>query len=306
MSTINISPEKITGRCEYKCDYKFDYTGLTDFSMYNYNSYGLLLFGINQSNPSTAPVKYNGTDYQLEGIYLSSPSMHQFSSYDADAEILLVHNNTAGQVLWVCIPVIAHATASQSDFLSQSIDHLQAMTTTSSTFSLSNYNLNSMIPMDPYYTYKSKDKPWNWLVFGRPSAITISQQNLNTLTSLCGTMSINFASFYPIDASGAIYFNNAGPRHLRMDDNEIYIDCKPTDSKGNTESGIETKETSSTSNFNSTIFNTGGFQQFVLYLLLFLFVLGMFYVFYAIPTFFISLSGKPQPVAGPVVTNPGT
>jgi hypothetical protein len=262
---------------------------------------------LNQSNAATAPVKYNGTDYQLININVSSPSMHQFSSYTADAEIVLIHQNVANAYFIVCIPVIAHATASQSDFLSQSVENLQAMTTTSSTFSLSNYNLNTMIPMDPYYTYNSSSGVTiHWLVFGRPSALTISQQNLNTMTGICGTMTSNWVNMYQPDASGAIYFNNAGPRHLRMDDNEIYIDCKPTDSKGNVETEPGIKGTSTTSNFNSTIFNTSGFQQFTLYLLLFLFVLGMFYVFYAIPTFFISLSGKPQPVAGPVVTNPGT
>ena len=156
----------------------------------------------------------------------------------------------------------------------------------------------------------------DWVVFGRPSALHITHQNLNSLTSIITSIKNNtlassntYSVLYPPDSSNPgtaagsslyeklkMYFNVSGPTHLNVDDNEIYIDCQPTNASEET---IPAPSPSPIS--NQSFIKTTEFQTFLRYLMLAGFVLGLLTVFWFIPTFIGERGSKG---GTPVFVNP--
>ena len=281
---INISPEHITGNCYYKCDYKFDYSGYTTFNM---TKYGDNLGIVPTAQPASPPVKFNNNDYQLIEIMLQVSSYFLFSSYVPDATLLLSHIcNLTGKRLFVIIPIVAQPNASSGDMLDQMVQNLSAMGTNTSSFSLVNTTINRDIPRDPYYSFQLGYL--DCIAFGRPSALTISQTNLNVLAS----SNIGATSLMNVDTMPPLYFNQSGPSLLGVTDNEIYIDCQPTNAS---------EETVPINPVKKDAFKAPEIQQFIFYLILMIVVVAIFFVFFYLFTWLGKSGASGKPV-GAVVT----
>ncbi len=71
---INITPEKISGKCDVKCSYYFKYYN-SNCNATN-NGYNITL---TYDKANTEPVTYNNKKYYVEQVNIYSPSVHLFN-----------------------------------------------------------------------------------------------------------------------------------------------------------------------------------------------------------------------------------
>jgi len=232
-TSMNISSSNVTGSCSFKCAFAFNYQESNGVTASNQGS-GIKL---NISYlASTSPVVYNDIKYNIVEAVIVSPSIHLFNGSTTDAELIIFHTpvNGSGQGLSIYIPIdTTGATSSASQILKNIIDAVSAGANASgqSTSQITDFTLNDIVPMAPFYTYT--DSQNNNIVYGIKNAISISSDSIQTLQKC-----IIFGGSIP--AGPTLFINNAGPSSS-VNTGEIYIDCQPTGSSEE-EENISTKK----------------------------------------------------------------
>ena len=100
-SSMNISSQNISGKCNLKCEYSFNYS-TSKFTA----THGQEMLILTPDKANIPPVTYNTKKYNLENISIYAPSLHSFNGTIANAEILITHTPiNGGSALIVCIPI---------------------------------------------------------------------------------------------------------------------------------------------------------------------------------------------------------
>ena len=230
---MDISPNNVAGECELKCHYYFQYSKSNCIVS---NQHTSLEFKYDTS--VTPPVYYNEYRYSVGKVQLFAPSIHLFNGTPVNAELVITHYPlSTGNTLLVCVPIVVFPSFSSSTSLLDSMiaSCATAVPTENMTANLpiTNFNLQSLVPKSPFYSYSDHHDgvQREWIVFGKPSAIPISQTSLTTLNKIVKPLS-NASTVFPGGAS--LFYNKKGPATTSSasdgaGNNEIYIDCQPTD-----------------------------------------------------------------------------
>lgn len=233
---MNIQPFSVKGNCFLKCNYKFTYAEATAVATNDENKIVVTYVDAN-SIPS---VSYNSAKYDVVDIKIVSPSIHTFDGKKADGEVLINHRPTeGGKNLYVCIPIQQISGVSPSPFsatLSSIINTISnvAPSSSSAPTGIDSFSLQQAIPMKPFYSYEIAD--YNVIVFSQFDFIGLSIADttlLQTLITPCTDIQLG-------DDTTPFFINEKGPSNTLFDENEIYIQCRPT--------GSSTEETAVTYN----------------------------------------------------------
>jgi len=223
---INISSQNVYGDCDLKCSYNYKYT---QSNLIAKNNGSFISFSHDKG--STNPVIYNTRNYNVSKINLYSPSLHNFNGNSANAEFVVEHVPvTGGEMLYVCIPIIASTNSSEaSNILTEiikSVANNAPAVNESTNLNISNFNLNTIVPKKPFFAYTgTQGLTGQVIVFGNNYSIPLNQQTLNILSKVIKP--------YPITISGgSLFFNKKGPNSVQNNagNNGIYISCQPTGS----------------------------------------------------------------------------
>ncbi len=230
-------------QCHKKCDYLYYYK--ESGSMLS-NDYDSIKMTYDNDSSSSAPINYNGIKYIVTEVRLVWPSIHSWNGDFADAELLIIHQPSPGEVasnLTVCVPFKEQGSTSSPTGLSTIISTMKENATQKgNSVTLSSYNLNDYILQDqPYFWYKGTlifdecDGNNNeYIVFNYTSQDgykIISSSDLADLKDI-----INSSSLSPVrNINGAsdtkTYYNKYGATKSASNvssTDEIYIDCQPT------------------------------------------------------------------------------
>jgi len=243
-SPVNISAQKITGKCDLKCAYNFDYP-TTNVIAYNEGIFIALRF----DNQTSTPVTFNNTKYNVVQMLISSPSIHLFNGSKTAAELIIMHSpQNGGPYFSVCIPIVQSDNSSDASNLVTEIIQLVSSgapaTGETTTLSISNFTLNNIVPKKPFYNFNSTLLGGSCIAYGNTFAIPLSQTTLSKLTSIIKPFNISDTN------DGELFINSNGPNQTSSSDG-IYISCSPT---GNSE---ETTDTTSNTTTNTNSSSSG-------------------------------------------------
>jgi hypothetical protein len=238
-STINISPQSVTGKCDLKCSYNFDYP-ITNITATNNGIY-ITLKCDNQSKP---PVIFNNNKYDVQEILITSPSLHLFNGSQNKAELIIIHTpQTGGPNLAVCIPIIQSSNSSDAtSILTEIINQVSSSAPSSgetTTINIQNFTLQNIVPQKSFYNYNDNNLG-NCVVFGLPFAIPLNQTTLTTLSKIITPYNLTTGG------NSGLFFNSSGPNLVTSNDG-IYISCQPTGSSKETTDVTTSKNTSNNS-----------------------------------------------------------
>ena len=233
---ININNEKIT-TCDLACKFMYKYTngGATVEIKENHLS-------IKPHTRADQNVTYSGKKYQVSDVKIYSPSLHKYNNISANGEVIIYHDNiTGGKSLIVCIPIIQGTNENEASQIIKSIvDQTKSRADADDKQSRAiNFNLNKFIPQNNYYTYTatvpyaSNGETVHYIVFDTQDAIKLKEKDYiellsgNTIIKNSITPSIN-RSITPGYSKNFPIFGSSDA------ENDIYIDCQPTGSDGET------------------------------------------------------------------------
>jgi|LauGreDrversion4_1035100.scaffolds.fasta_scaffold04679_5 carbonic anhydrase len=225
MSTenINISRDNVQGKCDLKCAYNFNYSESNCTAKNN----GVMI-NLTYDNRSTSPVLYNNQKYNVSGIMITSPSVHNFNGNKVAAEIVVEHSGVlGGPQLFVAIPIISSSNSSSGSNLIKEV--IESVATNaprqgdSTNLNISGFTLQNIVPNKPFFSYTSSDKN-EYIVFGILEAIPINNSTLTKLGKIIKP--------FPVPMKGnALFLNSSGPNTTSTNGSDgIYISCKPTGS----------------------------------------------------------------------------
>lgn len=229
---ITIS-KNIDSICNLKCAYSFTYP-ISTLKITTQRNY--IAWNIDDTN--SPPVVYNDQNYNVQEARLYHPSLHNYGSGKADAELVIVHTDTRStKNLLVCIPYISSSTSTDDtvnflDIIMTEVSNTANSVGQQTVFNNHSFSLGKFVPMKPYYSYTGT-LPWtpcngiyDYVVFHKDNAKTISPRALATLKT------ITSAHKYAISTTntGGLFLNANGP--VPPERGEIYIDCQPTGDDG--------------------------------------------------------------------------
>jgi len=237
MSTINISPQNVSGKCDLKCAYNFKYSESNSTATNN----GVVL-SLTYDNTSIPPVLYNNQKYTVSNIKITCPSLHLFNGSQASAEIIIEHTPVVGgPQLNVAIPITSSTESSTASNLITEI--IQSVATNapsegnSTNLNLTGFTLEDIVPSKPFFSYTDLDSN-EWVVFGILSAIPLNSNTLTTLSQIITPYSLTMTG-------NSLFINSSGPNSSGTMGDGIYISCKPTGSSEEETSVEYTKNTPS-------------------------------------------------------------
>ena len=285
MSVMNIVDSANTNYCDDKCSLSFNYPASSTCVATNYGSMFSFSYNI---DPTLTPVTFSNSNYNVDQIQLASPSIHLFNGSTAEAELIIIHNESANpnNKLYICIPISSTSNnPSQllSNILNDVVDYTMNTQGDQQTFYIQNYNLNSIIPYNPYFYYQqeSNGSTINFVVYGIQYAINISATILNDISSYIVANS-NPEDIFPYESN--LFFNQTGPGVT--DSGEIYIDCQPINSSTETVEVAFKKQTSpvsgSSTGSNNEItkwLNSLGFGPTTVVIMMVMLLIGVVYIF---------------------------
>ena len=274
-SFINISPQNIAGTCESKCFYAFNYPTTNATTVSNYGSY--LQFTYELSN--TSPVLYNNNNYNVSSISIYSPSLHNYNNTKVDGEVVIRHTPVnGGNPLYVIIPLSTGGlTTTASQVVSRVVNAAGKSAPSAgknTNKGVGEFTLNKFIPMKQFYSYTTNKM--NCIVFDSSNAIGINKEDLTIFKKIVKAAPSNpFAVL--ASAPTPLFVNTKGPSNSLSGENDIYIDCQPTD---------QVKETVTR---NKKSVNDVGNQETLMYFAYFVVFMFLIFVLYSMMKYFSSL-----------------
>jgi hypothetical protein len=273
-------------KCDVTCNFQFSYgtsscvvTPNGNFLSYQYDGQSI--------------VTYNSTDigskYNVQEIRVYSPPLTNYTgnstSNEAKAEIFIHHvNPETGKNLLVCVPVALNDSSSKSsELLEQIISPSIENDGSTQSINVSNFTLNSVIPITEYYQYNS-NLPYSptgnnvcsnvnadIIVFPANGNINMNTSTYNTLTSLV-TGSASTDTQTPENVG--LRFNEKGTmQNSSTGDDDIYIECNPIGEDGSDIGGSTDGELGSSLNVpNKKKYLSDETTQKVINVMLYLFV----------------------------------
>jgi carbonic anhydrase len=223
-------------QCKEECSYEFNYSGTSSPIIANAGDY----LDINVDSKNN--VKFNTINVTVpktDSVRIYQPSFHLFAGKQADAEIVIIHNNPMGDTLLVCVPITGRDGKGKSNsFFSQIISHAKPTSKdeTGVNINVSNWSLNDIVPNAPFYfyigpfPYKPCNGTANIIVFGMQNTATMDTEDLKKLKSLITPIKYNKRQKIGGAASNKplVMRNSDGSRGPGSIDNGYYIfdDCE--------------------------------------------------------------------------------
>ena len=242
--------------CTLKCAYSFNYTD-TGIVLSNENDYLKMSYEQPPSSSSTnSQVTYNSKDYNVDSIRLYHPSLHTYGGVQADAELIIIHKVTSGNnsipPLYVCIPIVVEENVTPTSQTFQLLMKNIPQPTKSIQLKTINFNLNSFIPMAPFYSYTgSSISPacgtiCDYVVFSKDTDktgyITMNKSDYTTLLDVVPGP-LKAIQVYP---SKDYAINIEGPTYGAGTQGKIMIKCNPVGDNGellaDQQQSVEAKE----------------------------------------------------------------
>jgi len=246
---IDITSSNSSGKCDYKCDYKFKYQSSSCVGK-NMGDY----ISLSYDNASSSLVTFNLISYSVKEVRIYHPSLHSFNGNKLDAELVIIHNSNTGEMpLLVCIPIkVSNSTSVSSGFFRNVITTMSKNAPSegdSTTIRINNYNLNSLVPKKPYYSYTATEpyqpcsEKVNYVVYDASEIyLDMPEDVYNNFKKII------LENYYNVKSGISFFYNSKGPNTAMSDD--IYIDCQPVGQSDETVDVV-------TDNSNSTY---GGFS----------------------------------------------
>jgi carbonic anhydrase len=260
---MNISKQDIYGICDLKCAYNFDYLESDSVATNSGTS-----IQISYEKTSSAPVLFNNLKYNVNNIFIYSPSNHLFNGSKTNAEIIIEHVPTLnGDMLYVCVPVTQSTqTTIAGNILTDIITSVatNAPSINETTTLNSTFNLTGIVPAKPFVNYTgTTGLIGQVMVFTLVDAIPLSSDTLTTLSKIIQPPTLDISGGY-------LFLNPEGP-NTTTDADGIYISCKPT---GSSEEETEVSyKSQSVNDFSSILKNPITQGMLVMFLLIIIFVL---------------------------------
>lgn len=225
---MDISKQDISGVCDLKCAYNFDYLASDTVCTNNGTSIQL-----SYENGSSAPVLFNNLQYNVNTIYIYSPSVHTYNGATTNAECIIEHLPVLnGEMLYVCVPVtLSTQTTVAGNTLTDIITSVSnnAPSVNETTALNSTFNLSEFVPIKPFVNYSGTSGLNGQIIaFSLVDAIPLSSDTLTTLSKIIQPSTLTITG-------GSLFLNPNGPNSSTSADG-IYISCKPT---GNSEDQTE-------------------------------------------------------------------
>jgi hypothetical protein len=247
--------------CDVKCKLSYNFKALTDIVASNMSTY----LKIVPANKAATTVGYSSTDtpnckhggdgkFVVSEIRIYTPSIHTYATQRdlSNGELIIFLNNiTGGRNLLICIPI--SSSASSASLKSAGIQLETIITQMSSTGNTSgqssqikglNFNLDKFMPPPGkgYYKYTASFftlsppciKCLDYVVYDiNDIAISLKTSSLAKLISILQTPPyLSTIQSPPLASIGYARNNKGATNGLTEDREQIYIDCKPTGSKG--------------------------------------------------------------------------
>ena len=282
---INISLANVSGKCDLKCDYKFTYTTSSCVAT-NRGNY----ISLSYDNQTTSPVLYNSVGYNVQELRLYTPSLHSYSGSKTDAELIVIHNSPSGlKPLLVCIPIkVSNASSVSSNLFRTLLNTMSSSAPSegeSTTVNFDNYNLNYLVPRKPYFSYTATE-PYqpcsttvDYIVFG--PALSALDINLGSFKIMKKVIKENE---YDVKKGPLLFYNGKGPGQGGAGGDDIYIDCQPVGSSG--ESEIVVTDNASSYDYTMDDLWASPFFEFIVAIIVFSLI------FYALNVLFSALRGQ--------------
>lgn len=217
---MDISKRDIYGKCDLKCAYNFDYLP-SDTVCTNNGTYIQLSY----EKTSSAPVVFNSLKYNVNTIYIYSPSIHTYNGATTDGECIIEHLPVLdGDMFYVCIPITKSTqTTTPGDVLTNIITSVStsAPSINETTVLNSTFNLSEFIPNKPFLSYTgTSGLNGQVIVFPLVDAIPVSSDTIDTLSKIIQPSTLAITG-------GNLFLNPDGPNSTTNADG-IYISCQPT------------------------------------------------------------------------------
>jgi carbonic anhydrase len=281
MSINATSPINITNNynstCDLKCKYSFKYP----LSNLNLTNKGGFIY-ITPENFNEPPVMYNSNKYNIREIRIYRKSLHTYGGQNADAELLIIHNNVNGSDIFiVSIPIMIGSGNPKSSAIFDRIILELAKTANSvgkqTSLNNVNFTIDQLIPLKPYFSYNGTlpyapfDGTNAYIVYNIDNAISMSSSAFKLFSNMISQSSSQIS---PV--KNGLYYNEKGPSYYSPSGNsdEIFIECLPTGSSG--EVLIEKNKSSDTAFNNQMMKNIFSSKIFQGILISFLIILGLF------------------------------
>lgn len=227
-------------KCDAKCLYTHNYAASSTCVVTN------ALDRLSVKYDGGGEVTYNSATYTPTFLKLFCPSITKFNGKQAVAELVIEHTAKSASKtgLLICIPIVTDGPASNASVLLQDIiQQAPIEPNTSEAISISDFNLNTIIPAAPYYTYEGPlpydacktGETYQYVVFhpNRQGAITLSKESVKSLEAL-----IHFSFIVAYPGKGVFYSAVGTTRKGQVGDG-IFIQCKPV---GQSEEEVVVKE----------------------------------------------------------------
>lgn len=247
---IDITESKNILNCRGKCNLNYNYNSTTVLAnnkenylqiIPNNRSTNVLEFSTNSRSSKCSSM---GGSYKLQDIRIYHPSLHTFNGRRSDAELVIYHKNSGGgNDLIICLPISTSsgtqmtATRQLSNILNYAVTVAQTPGS-GGTVSGFNLELNDFIPNKGFYTYSASlpfppcSKCVSYIVY------SISEASINISDDLFSRFKkIIKQKKFPIQKFSntlGLAYNSAGAGRLGSSDDQIYIDCQPVGSSGQT------------------------------------------------------------------------
>ena len=245
-SPINIDTSKLNRTCNLRCRLVCNYSSSNALITNGKYNKTINIPGISlgtYENIDKTNVLYNGINVTTNGIepVVFVPSLHTYNNSKLDGELIIVHRSHLKNLV-ICIPIISGTGGTTLDEI-LSVNNLNTIPNNNNQTQLSTlYTLNDYIPLSkPYFVYSGNiffgnREHCDYIVFPPKHAINISSNIINKIKDI----------FYPknyklymetindeeslTDNCPILYYNSKGAVNNEEDD--IYIDCRPTGSGG--------------------------------------------------------------------------
>ena len=241
--------------CTLKCAYSFNYTD-TGIILSNEDGYLNISYEQPPSSSTKSQVTYNSKDYNVDSIRLYHPSLHTYAGVQADAELVIIHKVTSGNnsipPLHVCIPIVVEETVTPTSQTFQLIMKNIPQSTKSVQLKTINFNLNSFIPMAPFYSYTGSSiypacgTICDYVVFSKDTDktgyITMNNADYTILSKVTPHLLKGIKTYESKDYA----INIEGPTYGAGTKGKIMIKCNPVGDNGeliaDQQQSIEAKE----------------------------------------------------------------
>ena len=236
---INIHSDS-NGSCDLKCKYSFKYND-SHVQVTNKGDY----LSLSYEQTSVPPVVYNAKKYQVEEIRVYQPSLHHYSGVKADAEMVVVHNSGTSKLI-VSIPISSSGPQTSGSQLVRnvlsSMDKTNVETNVPVQTNVTNFNLNKIVPMKPFYSYKGSlpyppcNGIYDYVVFSQDNGGSISL-DAASMSILKSTIVEHTRNALDNKEAGIEFFYNSNGPTTRIgmgggEEDDIYIECHPTGEDG--------------------------------------------------------------------------